>query len=290
MGLASRQPLDALGRRRRRRRRGMTGAALLAAAFAAIASQCQKSDKETAPPPTQAGARVEESARESRAAQSRDTSSGRTRNFDFYLLAMTLAPAFCEDGHGSKRECRELDAESFARTPLTLHGLWPERREPERYPRDCDGPQLRLSADVRARMERLMPGAREGLDKHEWRKHGTCSRLPANVYFSDALDFVEQANAALGDAIAASAGREVEASALRAAANARQAGFGDSLVFVCRNLKGAAAEKRRRPYLYEVRVCVDDDGSDGRPRSLLQCSTVERRDQGCGTRFWIDDV
>lgn len=272
MGLASRQPLDALGRRRRRRRQGMTGAALLAALFAAVASQCQK--KEAGP--------AQASAPHVEARKSHD--------FDFYLLAMTLAPAFCEDGNDSKRECRALDAEAFARTPLTLHGLWPERLEPERYPRDCDGPQLRLSADVRDRMRTLMPGASEGLDKHEWRKHGTCSRLPANTYFSDALDLVEQANAALGAAISQSAGREVDAAALRAAANARRAGYGDSFVFVCRNLRGADAEKRRRPYLYEVRVCVDDDGADGRPRSLLQCASVERRDQGCGARFWIDDV
>jgi ribonuclease T2 len=211
------------------------------------------------------------------------------QDFDFYLVAMTLAPAFCDDGDNRrKRECQQLDRQAFARTPLTLHGMWPERLQPETYPHDCEGPVLSLGRTVRQRMQRLMPGALEHLDQHEWRKHGTCALLPPDVYFNDALDLVERANAALGQAIVASAGQRVDGETLRAAANSIRPGFGDQVVFLCHNLRGADPEKRRRPYLYEVRFCIDNDGPAGRPATALACSAVNRRDQGCGRSFWID--
>jgi ribonuclease I len=139
-------------------------------------------------------------------------------------------------------------------------------------------------------MKRLMPGSIEHLEQHEWRKHGTCALLPPDVYFGDAFDLIERANAALGRAIAANAGRRVDADALRAAANAVTPGFGDQVIFLCHNLRGGDPEKRRRPYLYEVRYCVDNDGANGRPGTPLACSAVNRRDQGCGSSFWIDDL
>jgi len=43
----------------------------------------------------------------------------------------------------------------------------------------------------------------------------------------------------------------------------------------------------RRPYLLEVRQCVDNDGPGGAPRTALACAIVKRRDQGCGTSFMI---
>jgi hypothetical protein len=72
-----------------------------------------------------------------------------------------------------------------------------------------------------------------------------------------------------------------------AGANARSAGLGARLVFVCRNPRSAAAEKRHRPSLYEVRLCASRDAS-GRVSAPLDCASVGRRDQGCGSSFWID--
>ncbi len=215
---------------------------------------------------------------------------GAPARFDFYLLALTLEPAFCEDGNTRIGQCRALDAASFRRTPLVLHGLWPERRQQNAYPRDCDGPPLSLQPATRAALSRWMPGAREGLDRHEWRTHGTCSGLDDDHYYLAAIAATRRANAALGVAIRSHAGRAVTAAALRSAADRAEPGFGEHLVFVCRTLRSDDPYKRRRPHLLEVRVCLDDDGAQGAPGSLLRCADVGRRDQGCGGQFIVDDV
>jgi len=67
-------------------------------------------------------------------------------------------------------------------------------------------------------------------------------------------------------------------------------GFGQSVVFMCKNPRSQDYTKRRRAYLYEVRVCIDNDGAGGAPGTLLRCADVQRRDQGCGREVWIDDV
>ncbi len=220
----------------------------------------------------------------------RDAAAARSARFDFYLLALTLEPAFCEDGNQRIGQCRALDGAAFERTPLVLHGLWPEVRQNGAWPRDCAGPRLALEPATRAELGRWMPGAREGLDRHEWRTHGTCSGLDDDEYFRAAIAATRRANEALGEAIRRQAGRGTTAGELRAAADRAEPGFGQHLVFMCRTLRSADPAKRRRPHLIEVRVCLDDDGPRGGPGSLLRCADVGRRDQGCGGGFVIDDV
>jgi ribonuclease T2 len=210
------------------------------------------------------------------------------RSFDFFLLALSLAPAFCEEGHQSARECASLDARSFAATPLTLHGLWPENLRSESYPRGCDGPALQLASNTRAALRRWMPGEADGLAEHEWSKHGRCTGLDPDRYFTAAVDWTQQINAALGAAVRDSVGRRSSVATLRAAANAVHPRIGDSLVFVCKNLQHAPAAQQRRHFLIEVRACLDNAGPDGAPQSLLRCADVQRRDQGCGDSFEID--
>src|SRR5687767_13974195 len=64
-----------------------------------------------------------------------------TPPFDFYLMALTVHPAFCADGHTRKRECQVR-----SHRPLVIHGLWPERNEPRTYPRDCPAAPLVLDS------------------------------------------------------------------------------------------------------------------------------------------------
>jgi ribonuclease I len=203
-------------------------------------------------------------------------------DFDFYLLAMTLHPAFCADGHARKPECRGVET-----VPLSIHGLWPERLQPGQYPRGCQAPRLKLDDTLLGQLRPLMPGISDGLHVHEWKTHGSCSNLDADVYFQYTLVLARQLDAALRAKLTTSAGRMVSARELRAAADRHQAGLGETLTFHCRTLKDAPAGQRQQAFLLEIRQCLDNDGEFGGPGSLLSCADMNRRDQGCGQNFRI---
>jgi ribonuclease T2 len=272
-------PNDPLQRRRRRRKRGMSAAAVVAALLSAVLYQWTGNRGPDTP------AREVEKPR-----TATNNSAQRSESFDFYLMALSLHPAFCEDGNARKKDCQRLSAADYARRPLVIHGLWPENRQPEAYPRDCSGPRLDLSSTLRDELDEWMPGTVSGLHSHEWRKHGTCSGLDANEYFRQSIALAERANRALGKTLLASVESQVSAAELRRAADAAVPGMGATLTFHCRNPRSSDPAKRRRPYLIEVRLCVDNDGPGGAPGTPLACADVGRRDQGCGSQFWIDGV
>jgi ribonuclease T2 len=197
--------------------------------------------------------------------------------FDFYLLALTVHPAFCADQQGMS-ECR-----TESPRPLVIHGLWPERLEPRNYPHDCPAAPLQLDAGLEQRLADFMPGMAADLHEHEWRKHGGCSGLDDDVYFSRTLDLAREVDAALGARLTTLAGRDTTAGELRETANQFSPGIGATLTLHCRTMRGSGD----RPVLVEVRQCVDNDGPGGAPGSLLDCSAVQRRDQGCGASFQI---
>jgi len=202
--------------------------------------------------------------------------------FDFYLLSMSLHAAFCADGHSRKPECQ-----ARAARPLVIHGLWPENREPGAYPRDCPAPRLDLDPALASELETYMPGMRDDLHEHEWRKHGGCSGLDDDVYFRDALTLARELDAALAARLTTLAGGETSARELRAYADQFHPRLGATLVLQCRTLRDAPAAQRQRPFLVEVRQCVDNDGPGGAPGTPLDCASVDRRDQGCGGSFRI---
>jgi ribonuclease I len=206
----------------------------------------------------------------------------RAADFDFYLLAMTLHPAFCADGRGHERECRAGEP-----VPLSIHGLWPERLEPGRYPRDCRAPALDLEPGLEQELAPLMPGMADGLHEHEWRKHGSCSGLDDDEYYRHTLELARGVDRALRAKLTSLAGEETSAARLRAYAEDFAPGLGATLTFHCRNLRAAPPALRGRPVLVEIRQCVDDDGARGAPATPLRCATVKRRDQGCGSGFLI---
>lgn len=204
------------------------------------------------------------------------------RSFDFYLLAMTLHPAFCADGHARMPECRTSQP-----VPLSIHGLWPERLTAGKYPRNCPGPALELDDGLELELAPLMPGMADGLHEHEWRSHGRCSGLEDDEYFRHTLELARRVDGVLRARLTTLAGEITSAGELREYADSYQAGLGATLTFHCRNLKNAPAGHRGEPYLFEIRQCVDDDGANGAPATLLDCASVQRRDQGCGKGFRI---
>jgi ribonuclease I len=208
--------------------------------------------------------------------------SSRPEDFDFYLMTMSWHPAFCADGHGRAPECAARPPH-----PLVIHGLWPERLQPGAYPHDCRAPALHLDSTLIAELEQYMPGMRDDLHEHEWRTHGGCAGIAADEYFRAALALARDLDAALAARLTSLAGRETSARDLRDFADRFRPGLGATLVFQCHTLRATPAAQRRRPFLVEVRECVDDDGADGAPATPLDCARVNRRDQGCGSRFLI---
>jgi len=97
--------------------------------------------------------------------------------FDYYLLNLAWAPAFCavHAGNASSSECDPAHHFGFV-----VHGLWPENNDGS-YPQNC-GSASPVSHAIVQRMITIMPSA--GLIQHEWMRHGTCSGLAATDYFN----------------------------------------------------------------------------------------------------------
>ncbi|MCA1456213.1 ribonuclease T2 [Bradyrhizobium sp. BRP22] len=99
--------------------------------------------------------------------------------FDFYVLALSWSPSFCEaasergDGGRAQVQCGGRPY-SFV-----VHGLWPQYERG--FPEYCQRPAPRLARNVMTSMLDLMPAP--GLIYNEWDKHGTCSGLSARAYF-----------------------------------------------------------------------------------------------------------
>jgi ribonuclease T2 len=123
-------------------------------------------------------------------------------DFDYYLLSLSLAPSFCalSERNAAKPECRALTRAAFDRTPLTLHGLWPNRSRlsVNRQPQYCEAPPpAPLPAALQSELALYMP-AGPGLARYEWRKHGACSGLIEEAYFTAAVKLARYANAKIG--------------------------------------------------------------------------------------------
>lgn len=221
--------------------------------------------------------------------------------YDYYLLALSLAPAFCEDALGKRRvprQCRDVELADFQRQPLTLHGLWPNKRS-GRHPyycngeRDrggmCDQTRVRLPQSLAAELAVAMPGMADCLDRHEWAKHGSCTGLGMADYFSESLRLTQRANRAMGEALGRHAGGEIGLDALRAQISARDPELLDSVVFDCRTPK-SDTPARRRPMLSEVRIYfrVQPDGRPGAPMDFREAG-VRHYNSGCpAARAYID--
>ena len=204
--------------------------------------------------------------------------SAAVASFDFYLMAMTVHRAFCAE-NARRRECVTDN-----NRPLVIHGLWPERMEPRTYPHDCPAPGLDLDPALALELADYMPGVADGLHQHEWRTHGGCSGLDDDDYYRHALELARRLDGALSATLTTRAGSEATAAELRGIADMFSPGLGRTLTFHCRTLRDAPS---RRPYLIEIRQCVDNDGPGGAPGTALACAMVRRRDQGCGESFLI---
>lgn len=95
--------------------------------------------------------------------------------FDFYLLALSWSPSFCED-RGERAPQQQCGGRPYS---FVVHGLWPQYERG--FPEFCQNPAPRLDRNIVSSMLDLMPAPR--LIFNEWDKHGTCTGLPARGYF-----------------------------------------------------------------------------------------------------------
>jgi ribonuclease T2 len=98
--------------------------------------------------------------------------------FDFYVLALSWSPSFCE---AATQRSPERQSPQCGERPYSfvVHGLWPQYERG--FPEYCqkDGP--RLDRGIVATMLDIMPAPQ--LIFRQWDKHGTCSGLSPRGYF-----------------------------------------------------------------------------------------------------------
>jgi len=191
------------------------------------------------------------------AAQAQDRRQNETGQFDFYVLALSWSPSFCEGAVGRSKS-RSVQQQCGDRPySFVVHGLWPQYEQG--FPEYCQREAPRLNRGLISSMLDLMPST--SLIFHEWGRHGTCSGLSARAYF----DTVRKARAAvkipeqylsLDDTLTVTPA-EVEEAFLKANPDMTAQGI------------SVACNGRRR--LSEVRICV------GKDLQFRDCGEVDRR-------------
>jgi ribonuclease T2 len=181
-------------------------------------------------------------------------------DFDYFLLSLSIAPSFCalNPVNQAKSECRALTTADFQQTPLTVHGLWPNRAgvSVNRQPQDCEGPSFdRLPVPLQAELRRYMP-AGPGLARYEWRKHGACSGMAPEAYFTTLVRLAQRANATISAAMHEQSmfGRPMRIADLLAAVAAHDAALAPAIVVDCRFPRGGG-----QALVDEIRVTLSKD-------------------------------
>jgi len=99
--------------------------------------------------------------------------------FDFYVLALSWSPTYCESAKERAPNGRPDPQCSGRPFAFVVHGLWPQYDQG--FPSYCQVPAARLDREIVSTALDLMPSPR--LIFHEWDRHGTCSGLTPHAYF-----------------------------------------------------------------------------------------------------------
>lgn len=98
-------------------------------------------------------------------------------DFDYYVMALSWSPTWCAL-EGDRRGSPQCDAE--ADFGWVLHGLWPQYEDgwPSYCPTNARNPSR---ADTRDEADLF---GSSGNAWHQWNKHGRCSGLQADDYYT----------------------------------------------------------------------------------------------------------
>ncbi len=113
-------------------------------------------------------------------AQSQSTQfwSGPGGNFDYYVLALSWSPSFCEKKGESRGSVQCATGRNIG---FTAHGLWPQFSSS--YPTNCPAGERPVQRSIIEGAKDIFPD--ESLARYQWRKHGSCSNADPERYFAD---------------------------------------------------------------------------------------------------------
>ncbi|MCC5986257.1 MAG: ribonuclease T2 [Pararhodobacter sp.] len=112
----------------------------------------------------------------------------RAGEFDYYILALSWMPGFCEQSGDARADPRCAEGSGHG---WVLHGLWPQHADGS-WPEYCPTPQRNPSRRETARQADLFGVA--GAAWHQWNKHGRCSGLSAARYYALSRQAMERVN------------------------------------------------------------------------------------------------
>ncbi len=205
---------------------------------------------------------------------------------DSYVLAITWQPGFCEHVpyNGKKPECDAMNSGALQAKTLSLHGLWPNRKECGTRYGSCDGAPFALSKETIDKVAPWMPNFyfERTFGAYEWNKHGKCQALPPDEYFIKAVSAVRVVNdSEVGKIVLDNAGKRFRVGEFFERVKAR---YGDrvaaSITLVCTQHK----------YLQEIRVALPLDFSTGGelPQLIGKAATAAPREIGCGDEVYVE--
>ncbi len=114
-------------------------------------------------------------------ASAQDRRQNAPGEFDFYVLALSWSPSFCEAAAERSNSGRSQQIQCGRPYSFVVHGLWPQYERG--FPEYCQRPSPRLDRNIVSSMLDVMPAP--GLIFNQWDKHGTCSGLGARAYFEN---------------------------------------------------------------------------------------------------------
>jgi len=205
---------------------------------------------------------------------------------DSYVLAITWQPGFCEHVpyNGKKPECDAMNSGTLEAKTLSLHGLWPNKKECGTRYGGCEGPAFALTKETVDKIAPWMPNFyfERTFGAYEWNKHGKCQALPPDEYFVKAVSAVRVVNdSEVGKIVLGSAGKSFRVGEFFERVKAR---YGDqvaaSITLVCTQHK----------YLQEIRVALPRDFSTGGelPQLVGTAAAAAPREIGCDDEVYVE--
>jgi ribonuclease T2 len=205
---------------------------------------------------------------------------------DSYVLAITWQPGFCEHAkyNGKKPECDAMNSGALEAKNLSLHGLWPNKKECGTQYGSCSGKPFALSKETIDKVAPWMPNFffERTFGAYEWNKHGKCQALPPDEYFIKAVSAVKVVNdSEVGKIVLGNAGKSFKVNDFFERVAARHGEkAANAITLVC----------IQRKYLQEIRVSLALDFSTERdlPQMVSNARPAGARAIGCADEVYVE--